>query len=269
MKMMQFIALVFLFSIFSTAQQNYNKTVQINEDLILKEIAKEVYLITHSFPWSANSLLVRINQSGFVLVDTPWDNSGTKAIVEWLRDNYESVNLSVINTHFHRDNLGGNEYLLNSEIPIYGSDLTVELLNEREKELIDRTLKNLQNLENKKYYDTYKTSKLKGPDNIFNINNGLTLKFGSEQVELFFPGPGHTPDNIVVYFPSKRLLFGGCMIKSLESNLGRNSDAVIDEWSNSLKKILMKYHETKTVVPGHGDCGNMELVTHTLQLLNK
>ncbi|MFC1550728.1 subclass B1 metallo-beta-lactamase [Candidatus Neomarinimicrobiota bacterium] len=269
MKVMLYIVLIFLFSIFSPAQRNNNKSEAITENLILKEISKDVYLVTHSFPWSANSLLVRINQSDFVLVDTPWDNSGTKALVEWLRDNYENVNLSVINTHFHRDNLGGNEYLLNEKIPIYGSDLTVELLNEREKELIDRTLNNLQNLDNKKYYDAYKTTKLKRPDNIFNINNGLILKFGNEQVELFFPGPGHTPDNIVVYFPSKRLLFGGCMLKSLDSNLGRNSDAIFNEWSNSLNKISMKYHKAKIVVPGHGNCGNMELVTHTLQLLKR
>jgi hypothetical protein len=33
---------------------------------------------------------------------------------------------------------------------------------------------------------------------------------------VFFPGAAHSADNVVVYFPKKRLLFGGCMIKPKE-----------------------------------------------------
>ena len=249
------------------AQHKNIETININEELLLKEIEKDVFLITHNFPWSANSLLVKITSLDFILVDTPWENSGTRALIEWLRDTYGNINLLVINTHFHRDNLGGNEYLLNQNIPIYGSDLTVTLLNKRRTELIGRTLKNLKSPEYKKYYEAYKKAKLKPPDNIFKIEKGLVLNISNEQIELFYPGSGHTQDNIVVYFRSRKLLFGGCMIKSLESNLGRNSDADFVAWPHSLEKLMKKYPESRLIVPGHGECGNMELISHTIELL--
>lgn len=34
------------------------------------------------------------------------------------------------------------------------------------------------------------------------------------RLELFFTGPGHAPDNVVVWVPHARLLFGGCAVKS-------------------------------------------------------
>ena len=258
-----------MLTILSYAQHKNIETVEINEELILKEIEKDVFLVTHNFPWSANSLLVKITSLDFLLVDTPWENSGTRALVEWLRNTYGNINLFVINTHFHRDNLGGNEYLLDQNIPIYGSDLTVSLLNKRRTELIERTHKNLKNSEYKKYYEAYKKTRLKPPDNIFKIEEGLVLNIRNEQIELFYPGSGHTQDNIVVYFPSRKLLFGGCMIKSLESNLGKNSDADFDAWPDSLEELRKKYHESRLVVPGHGECGNMELISHTIELLKR
>ena len=33
--------------------------------------------------------------------------------------------------------------------------------------------------------------------------------------EPFYPGPGHTEDNIVVYFRKRNLLFGGCLLKTM------------------------------------------------------
>lgn len=268
-KMLLTIIFLIMVIVLSYAQHKNIETVKINEELVLKEIEKDVFLITHNFPWSANSLLVKITSLDFILVDTPWENSGTRALTEWLRDKYGNINLSVINTHFHRDNLGGNEYLLNQNIPIYGSDLTVTLLNKRRTELIERTLNNLKRSEYRRYHDAYKKARLKSPDNIFKIEEGLVLNINDEQVELFYPGPGHTQDNIVVYFPSRKLLFGGCMVKSLESNLGRNSDAIFDSWSNSLNELLKKYPESRLVVPGHGKPGNMELISHTIELLKR
>ncbi|MFO0645147.1 MAG: hypothetical protein U0326_02840 [Polyangiales bacterium] len=33
------------------------------------------------------------------------------------------------------------------------------------------------------------------------------------EIEVFFPGAAHTLDNVVVWLPSRALLFGGCMIR--------------------------------------------------------
>jgi metallo-beta-lactamase class B len=51
--------------------------------------------------------------------------------------------------------------------------------------------------------------------------------------------------------------------------LGNLSDAVVDEWDDTIQKILNKYKEVKTVIPGHGNSGNIELLYHTLHLVEK
>ncbi|MCG8482478.1 MAG: hypothetical protein MJA31_04145, partial [Clostridia bacterium] len=78
----------------------------------------------------------------------------------------------------------------------------------------------------------------------------------------------HSPDNLVIYFPQKRILFGGCMVKSLQSkNLGNTADADLDEWPKSIKRVLERYQEdADIVVPGHGKCGSIDLLSHTIEL---
>jgi metallo-beta-lactamase class B len=119
-----------------------------------------------------------------------------------------------------------------------------------------------------RFYEVHQQLEFKVPDHVFNIHDGLQLSIGNEQIEVFFPGPSHSPDNVVVYFPTRRVLFGGCMIKSLESkNLGFTGDADLAEWPKSVRKVLEKYKDSKIVVPGHGECGDIRLLHHTLQLL--
>ncbi len=43
---------------------------------------------------------------------------------------------------------------------------------------------------------------------------------------VFFPGAGHTADNVVAYVPARHLLFGVCLIKEAAAKgLGNIADA--------------------------------------------
>ena len=98
--------------------------------------------------------------------------------------------------------------------------------------------------------------------------DSLTFDFNGEIIECRYFGGGHSMDNITVYIPEKKILFGGCFVKPSNSkNLGNIKDAVIDDWSNSIRKLMLKYPDIKTVVPGHGDFGGQELLTHTIELI--
>ena len=84
---------------------------------------------------------------------------------------------------------------------------------------------------------------------------------------VFYPGAGHTEDNVVVWLANEKILFGGCFVKSLQNkNLGNTGDADISEWPNSIQKVLNRYPDVKVVVPGHGKIGNISLLTHTQAL---
>ena len=84
---------------------------------------------------------------------------------------------------------------------------------------------------------------------------------------MFYPGAGHTQDNIVVWLPKQKILFGGCFVKSIHSkNLGNMEDASVKDWPKSIQKVINKYPNIKIVVPGHGKVGDVNLLKHTAQL---
>jgi metallo-beta-lactamase class B len=49
--------------------------------------------------------------------------------------------------------------------------------------------------------------------------------------------------------------------------LGYTGDANVNEWTNSLKRLLDKYPQSRIVIPGHGEYGDLSLIHHTLKLL--
>jgi metallo-beta-lactamase class B len=244
-----------------------SQIIQLNEELTIQPVESDVWVVIHRFPWEANSLLVRSDSSEFVLVDTPWENEASRLVYEWLHDTFHNVNLLVIDTHFHRDNLGGNGFFLQHGVPVYGSDLTVQLLAKQET---DATLLAVQDRpEYQRYAAVFRQTELLPPDHVFPISEGLTLQIGSDSLEIYYPGPAHSPDNVVVYFPKRRILFGGCMVKSLDSRtLGSLVAADVKAWPHSLRNLLNRYPDSRIVIPGHGGRGDLALIHHTLHLLD-
>ncbi len=237
----------------------------LSEDLYLREIQSGVYVITHAFPWPGNSLLVEMANGTLVLVDTPYTPEATQQVVQWAEARLGKRDIVAINTGYHYDNLGGNAYLLEQGIPVYGADLTVKLLAERGDALRALTLDWLKDPKNKAYYEVHRTLPYVAPDHTFPLDEGLQLEFGDETVEVYFPGPSHTPDNVVVYFPDRKLLFGGCMIIGGDS-VGNTADADMAAWPESVRNLAR--FDVDVVVPGHGERLDPQLIEHTIALLD-
>lgn len=240
----------------------------ITESLTIRKLLPEIYLVTHSFPWPANSLFIRANSDSCFLIDTPWENGGTQELMAWIDSVFESPHLIVLNTHFHRDNLGGNGFLLSRNIPIYGSSLTVRLLENSLSNIQSNTAAWLDSTAFKHHFDIFTKTELRPPDHCFDISKGILFRYTDMTIEVFYPGPAHTVDNIIVYLPEHHVLFGGCMVKSLSSRtLGFTGDADLESWPSSLENLLRTYPDAKLVVPGHGRPGGLDLIRHTLDLL--
>jgi metallo-beta-lactamase class B len=250
---------------------NSGSEILLSQDLVIKEIENGVYVITHSFPWPGNSLVVFSSGNDVIFVDTPYNNEATQKVVEWIRDKNSTADIIEVNTGFHNDNLGGNEYLLSQDIPVYGSELTAELIeNGKIYETMASAYELMKQTEkgSPECLEAYKTQRFEAPNHLFDIKEGLKLKTGEEIVEVYFPGESHSIDNVVVYFHRRKILFGGCMIKSLESKgPGFTGDANMEEWPKSVKKVLNKYKNARIVVPGHGNWGDTKLLKHTIDLL--
>ncbi len=252
--------------------QNRQERTMITDDLFFQRITDSVYLIIHYFPppFGCNSLLVVLPGSKAVLIDTPNENTGTRSLVEWVDVKFGQPELSVINTGFHQDNLGGNEYLISNKIPVYGSDLTARLVSEKNDYLKELLLAATRELEDRKYYNSYFSMHFMPPDNVYPIRKGLNLWFGDEHVEIYFPGESHTIDNVVVYLHKRRMLFGGCMIYSMErSEKGFVRDANLEEWPKALLNLKERFENAQIVIPGHGSWGDLSLIDHTIEVIQK
>lgn len=210
-------------------------------DLKISEISKGVYLHqsfhqTNDYGMvSANGLVVVERGKAFI-VDTPWSDQDTEKLVAWILKNNYAL-LGSISTHSHEDRTAGIKWLNDRSIPTYATKLTNDILKAEEKELAKYSLN-----------DTDKV-----------LANGL--------VEVFYPGGGHTIDNVVVWLPKSKILFGGCFVRSLESkDLGYTGEAYIKQWPESAESLLLKYPAPDLVIPGHGNVGGIALLRHTQKL---
>lgn len=217
------------------------QTVYESNRLQIQQILPGVYLHTSyltipdygAFPCNG---LVYINQKEAVIIDTPVDDTTTLELIGWIQKS-DVILLEVIPTHFHVDCLGGLQAFHNHGVPSYAHQKTIDLAHGKNKVL---------------------------PQNGF---DGVdSLKVGNSLIVLYFPGPGHTDDNIVVYLPEEQVLFGGCLVKELNAGKGNLEDADVAQWSATINMVQKQFPEVKIVVPGHGSFGGPELLNYTYQL---
>ena len=246
-----------------TSPESYAR-FDIGEDLYVRQVQDGVFIITHSFPWPGNSMIVEMKSSDLVLVDTPYTPEATREVLDWVKAQMGEREITAINTGFHYDNLGGNSYLIDEGIPVYGSELTATLLAQRGEDMRAMTLDWLQAPRYRRYYEAHAALVYAAPTHLFDLEEGLQLKFGDEVVQVYYPGPSHAPDNVVVYFPSRKLLFGTCMIIG-EDKVGNTSDADMAAWPESVRDLSR--FDFNMLVPGHGDRLDPGLLEHTLDLL--
>ncbi len=247
-----------------------SEVVTLGEDVRVEAVEAGVWLVVHRFAGGNNSLLVECGEGRFVWVDTPCTEEATGRVYAWLRGTFGEPNVIEINTGFHNDNLGGNGYLIGRGVVCYGSDVTPGLIERCWAETVRKVLPYFEGEANREYRDILVRQKLAAPNRLYPLAEGLVLKVGAETVEVYFPGATHTVDNVVVYFRGRRLLYGGCMVKALGARTpGFVGDADMAAWPVSVGKLLERYAEARVVVPGHGACGDLGLVRHTIEVCER
>ncbi|MCW5655803.1 MAG: MBL fold metallo-hydrolase [Hydrogenophaga sp.] len=80
------------------------------------------------------------------------------------------------------------------------------------------------------------------------IDGPTTLDVGGVKFELAPVGPSHTPDDIVVYVPSEKVLFAGDLF--FNGRLPFVGQANSRQWILALEQLLR--YDARAVVPGHG-----------------
>ena len=219
------------------------EAIEVSKDLVLHPLGAGVWIHTTyaDLPdygrCPANGLVV-VDGNEAMLIDLPWTDELTGQLFDWIAWRWEAQVTAVVPTHFHNDCMGGLAEAHRRGAASYALDKTVALARQKQ---------------------------LPVPQHAF--ENERLLHCGAKPIVLKYFGAGHTTDNIVAWLPQQQILFGGCLVKSLNSqSLGNTRDGDLDAYPTTLRNVRKAYPEARVVVPGHGASGPAALIDHTLSL---
>ena len=216
--------------------------------ILLQKITEGVWVhtSTYNFPGGnivpSNGLVVE-DSNGLILVDTAWGELATQALLEKLKTETGKEVTKLVITNHHYDRLAGVDLLERKGVTVFTHPDTPGLSAAKRTPIPDTSVAALK---------TPRSRTKSGP------------------IEIAYPGPGHASDNLIVYVPEAKILFGGGLIRGKDqSSLGNLTDADIKAWPLSLRWTLQTYGGASLVVPAYGQGADISLATDTLALLAK
>ncbi len=191
-------------------------------------------------PVPCNGMIVQIPH-GYFLVDTPPDTNSSKKLFAWCDSTFHQYPLGIFITHAHDDRIGGAQFFLDRKVTVLSTKLTAQIAKQKGLPIPNPLL-----------HDT---------SSEVNLNGKI--------VNIFWPGAGHSPDNVIIWLKQDSVLFGGCAVKSMEAtDLGNVADADIPSWKNAMKLLESRYADAMYVVPGHGAIATKAALSHTELLID-
>ena len=188
----------------------------------------------------ANGLYV-VTNDGVVMFDTPWDTTQFQPLLDSIKLKHNKNVVMCFATHWHSDKTAGLEYYRQLGIKTYTTILTDELSKKNNKKRAEYLMAN---------------------DTVFNV--------GQYSFETYFPGQGHTEDNIVIWFNNEKILYGGCLIKGADDeNLGYLGDGNVVAYSSTLKRVQKKFRTPKFIIVAHSDWNNIHSLKHSIKMANE
>jgi metallo-beta-lactamase class B len=158
----------------------------------------------------------------------------------------------VIDTNDNLDRAGGNPYFKSIGAKIISTNLTRDLMQRDWDPMVANA---------RKRYPEYPVIPLVLPDTTYPRD----FKLQGGGVRGIYLGPSHAPDDIFVYFPHEKILYGGCVLKE---ELGNLAFANLVEYPKTLRKLKKLNLGYTTIIAGHwSPIHGPELVDQYLQLL--
>lgn len=230
-----FATLGFLLSAGGAAQEPH-------PDVEVRNLADKVWIHTtyrtledgQVFP--SHGLIVREGEA-LTLVDTAWGEQETELLLDAIAVQIGLPVTRAVVTHFHSDRARGTGILQGQGVEVWAHPLTRQIMTEREWTV-------------------------PGHEFVALDMPGDAVEFGS--LEVFYPGPAHTSDNIMVWLPGQDILFAGCAVRGANDlELGNVRDGDIGHWAKAMDLAEARYGEAGMVVSSHAEPAGPELFGHT------
>ena len=230
------ITIAFIFSLINSFGQVTDSNLQITR------LTGDFYIFTTYNLYNGDKIpangMYLVTSEGVVLFDTPWDTTQFKPLLDSIKLNHNKSVVLCFATHWHSDKTAGLEYYRQQGIKTYTTFLTDDLSKKNNKKRAQYLMAN---------------------DTVFHV--------GQYSFETYYPGQGHTEDNIIIWFEKQKILYGACLIKSIDDdNLGYLGDANLKEYATSVKNVKEKCKQPNYVIVGHGNWTDIKSLEHTLNM---
>jgi metallo-beta-lactamase class B len=222
------------------------------QTLTLTHLRGHVYVVQEDYPLSDENAAVYIGKEFVTVVGATWTPESARILAGEIAKVTSKPIKEVIDTNYNLDRAGGNAYFKVIGARIISTGLTRELLQRDWDKMV---------ADAKKRYPEYPSTPLTLPD--ITYPGDFELQGGG--VRGIYLGPSHALDDIFVYFPEEKVLYGGCVLKEQLGNLSL-ADRV--EYPKTLRKLQRLNLGYTTIIAGHwSPIHGPELVDQYLQLL--
>ena len=182
-----------------------------------------------------------VTTDGVVMFDTPWDTTQFQPLLDSIQTRHHKNVIMCFATHWHSDKTAGLEYYRQHGIKTYTTALTDELSKKNDMKRAE-----------------------------FLMTRDTTFRVGQYTFETYYPGPGHTTDNIVIWFEKEKILYGGCLIKGAsDKTLGYLGDANTAAYATTLQNVQQKCQNPQHIIVAHSDWTNLNSLKHSIKLAKR
>lgn len=215
---------------------------QTHTPLAISHLTGNIYVYTTwglagGAPFPANGVYL-VTAKGVVVIDTPWDTTQFQPLLDTIRQRHHQPVVLCIATHFHDDRTAGLNFMRAHGVKTCTSRKTDSLSRQNGK-----------------------------PRAEFLFDKDTTFIVGGYPVRAYYPGEGHTRDNIVVWFGRDRVLYGGCLVKSVEApDIGFVADGNLAAYPRTIRNLQKQFPHPAYVIPGHQGW-NSGALEYTLKLV--
>ncbi|MBL8020086.1 MAG: hypothetical protein JNM27_10520 [Leptospirales bacterium] len=198
----------------------------------ISHVRGNVYLVEDMNYWKTNSVFY-LSDKGVIFINSGWSDKSAKQIL-WYAAAHSMLEFdAVIPVSYKLHHTGGLAAFSRERVPIWLSSKTQRLMRSKwESMQLDM-----------QSFGSWKTRTMPESEKIF--DGDLSLLDGA--IQLFFPGPASSEDNLFVYFPNEKILYAGDSISDPAYFL---DPIPAEKYRESLQKALG--YPFITVISGHG-----------------
>ncbi len=195
-----------------------------------------------------NNLSFITSDEGVVVINAGASSSLAKALHDEIKKITNKPVILVINENGQGHAMLGNSYWIDQGVPILAHEDAIKEFEDNGPQILNRMID----------YNRDKADGTRLALPTISFTDKYVVNLGNLVIEALYLGPAHSPGDISVWIPSKKLVIAGDMAfheRLLPIFSHTNTKEWIATWDNEFEKLNPIY-----VIPGHGHPTNMDQV---------